>query len=336
MHEPNTLRPFDPNRPKTGLFTFTPDPHSSTLLTAADMRAMRTSVGFEGDKLAEFWSEVWRRDEYNLDDLFPFIVRVAWRLTRGLLVLRGSMQPDGFLNEVDDAQWNTPTPGSTPGGIHSLERNLIARPISILPPSPPIEWTNGDKDPAYYDPAADVALCDYAELMNALARRLSIESNKSGRLGLVPLVDLTMLRAAWPTPREIIAFESVMLDDAAQLLIEQGHLKARRTLKETHGFTDVEAYSLLLLARRIMRGMRVGTDTDIDKAAMVARLEDLASRMRDSLDFRGELMAYKTLAVVQGITKTQGVEDDVDNMVDTVDEVHAELLTEGEDDDAAE
>lgn len=342
MHETPTtggggghLRPFDPERPKTGLFVFSrPLDETPPIETFRDVLAIRASKGLEGDALREFWREAWHRHEINLDDLFPLIVRVAWRLTRALATAKGKLPADSFLNEIDQREWDSPSKGvNTTGGNSSLERQLVQNPIALLPPPPPAEWMDGSKDASFYDPASDEPLCTYVERIGTLARRLGVGHRKEGRLGLAPLMEVTLARAAWPTPREIMAYESVIVDDATQALIEYGTLKARRELQTAHGFTEEEINSLFLLARRVMKGIRNGVDTDADKAAMIARMEDLAARCRQALDLRAELMVLKSMAVVQGLTKTQGSEEDVDDMVDVVGDVaeEAKLLESGDD-----
>lgn len=329
-----SLRPFDPERPKTGLFLFTrPLDETPPIETFKDVLSIRFARGLEGDELRAFWDEAWHRHEFDLDDLFPVMVRAAWRLTRALGVAKGKLPLDGFLNELDQAEWDTPSVGVNSGAPRqSLERQLVQTPIALLPPPPPAEWSDGTKDASFYDPASDVELCTYVERMSTLSRRIGLGHRKEGRLGLAPLLELALTRAAWPTPREIIAYESVVVDDATQKFIQHGTLGARRKLQDEYGFNEEEVNSLLLLARRVMRGVRNGVDGDSDKAAMVARLEDLAARCHQALDLRAELMVYKTMAVVQGLTKTQGTEEDVDDMVDVVGEVtgEAKLLESGD------
>lgn len=327
------LRPFDPQRPRSGLFINLRDPEAAPVIPAL---ALRSSAGLEGDELREFWDEVWDRGGYELDVLFPFVVRAAWRLTRALAAAKGRLVLDGFLSEMSVGEWEQPTLGLTPGSNSSLERSLMASPSALLPPHPPDEWRDGSKDASYYDPASDVELCAFTDRIGVLSRRLGIGQRKEGRLGLAPLLDLPMVRVAWPTPREIMAYESVIVDEATQALLAHGTLGARREMMKLHGFTEDEVQSLLALARRVMRGIRNGADSDGDKAAMIARLEDLAARCRQNLDLRAELMVYKTMSVVQGLTKTQGTEEDVDDMVDVAGEIAKEadgvpLLEDGDD-----
>lgn len=327
-----SLRPFDPERPRKGLFNFREDPDSSTpLLTMRDLQQIRRGDGLQGEELSAFWAEHFNKGKLNLDELYPFIVAAAWRIARGLSMLKGKIGPETFLNEMDPCEWRTPSIGTNAGaGPRSIERALMVTSTAILPPAPPEEWLNGEKDPSYYDPASDIAYAQHLEVVMRVATRLGIEQRREGRFGLVPLTDPTIARTAWPTQREIMAFESVMVDESVSTLISDGHFGALRKLRESHGLSHEEAGSMVLLARRAMRQMRNGTDCDGDKATMVARLEDLAARCRTSLDLRAELMVYKTLAVVQGITKTQATDEDVDDMVNVAGEVIAGELTEGD------
>lgn len=330
-----SLRPFDPDRPRSGLFQFREDDGAAPpLLTVRDLQQIRRGEGLAGEELTAFWAEQFGKNKLDLDALYPFIVHAAWRLTRGLLSLKGRMQPDSYLNEMSHEEWTTPSVGSLPGNApRSIERTLTMHAVAVVPPAPPQEWLDGDKDPSFYDPSSDESYSTFLEIIGAVARRLGIEQRREGRLGLQALLDPITARAAWPTAREVLGFEAVMIDEAVQMLVGDGHFGAMRKMRDTHGLSHEEATSLVLLARRAMRSMRNGTDSDGDKATMIARLEDLASRCRTSLDLRAELMVYKTLATVQGITKTQGAEDDVDDMVEAAGEVIAGELTEGDEDD---
>jgi hypothetical protein len=327
-----SLKPFDPSRepdPKSALFNFQREPDEAPSVTSyRELQTIRRSEGLSGDALREFWADHWNRDQLDLDSIFPQIAHAAWRLTRGLQLAKGKLAADGYLGEMDQSEWSTPTNGSngTPGtsGRPDLEALLVQRELSILPPPPPDEWLNGDKDASFYDAAADLPLCLHNETMMAVARRVGLTHTRIGEIGAAPLLDINICRQAWPKPREIIAYEAVMVDEAVESLLTHGHFGARRDLMQRLGLVELEVASLMLLARRAMRGMRAGVDSDGDKATMVARLEDLAARCRLTLDLRAELMVYKTLATVQGITKTQGTEDDVDGMVDVVGEVIAE------------
>lgn len=333
QRDAGALRPFDPQRPKKGLFVFSKDPSEAPpIATFREALEIRSSAGLQGDELREFWAEHWHRHEFDLDALYPFIVRAAWRLTRALALAKGKLAPDQFLGEMDQSEWDTPTNGNVAGTSASLERHLTVYKCALLPPPPPVEWTDGSKDASYYDPASDVDLCAHVDRIGVLSRRLGIGMRKEGRLGLAPLLELAMVRAAWPTPREIMAYESVMADEVSEALLKYGHLGMRREIQKQHGLSEDETISMVMLARKVMRGLRVGSDADVDKATMVARLEDLAARCRQNLDLRAELMVYKTLAIVQGLTKTQGGEEDVDDMVEVAGEVAAEtpLLDEGD------
>lgn len=334
-----SLKPFDPARepdPKSALFNFQREPDEAPSVTSyRELQTIKRSEGLSGDALREFWADHWNRDQLDLDSIFPQIAHAAWRLTRALQLAKGKLAADGFLGEMEQSEWSVPTNGVNPNQAapgNNLEALLVQRELSILPPPPPEEWLNGDKDASFYDPAADAPLCLHNETMMAVARRVGLAHTKIGAIGAGPLLDINICRQAWPKPREIMAYEAVMVDEAVESLLTHGHFGARRDLMQRLGLVEMEVASLMLLARRAMRGMRSGTDSDGDKATMVARLEDLAARCRQTLDLRAELMVYKTLATVQGITKTQGTEDDVDGMVDVV----GEVIAEDEDDEPAE
>lgn len=333
-----SLKPFDPHRepdPKSALFNFQRDPDEAAVpMNYRELQIAKRAEGLSGDELRAFWAEHWNKDQLDLDELFPSIVHSAWRLARGLEIAKGRLGADGFLGEMSQDEWETPSIGLNPEEAakgNSFSALLVQREVSILPPPPPAEWTNGDKDASYYNPSTDEGLCKYNDTMMTVARRIGLAHTKQGRYGGAPLLDITITRQAWPKPREIMAYEAVMIDEAVNSLLANGHFGARRDLMTRLGLCEAEVGSLILLGRRAMRGMRAGTDSDGDKATMVARLEDLAARCRATLDLRAELMVYKTLATVQGITKTQGVEDDVDDMVEVVGEV-----IEGDDDEEKE
>lgn len=322
------IRPFDPDRRRDGLFNFERPDGAPPLEVYEQALELRRSRGLEGEELEEFWKEVFERGEATLDELYPFVVRVAWRLVRCMARTRGAIGPDEFLEDAAARVPGWAEPVALVGEGHDMRdrivRRLAERRVPLLPPPPPEEWTNGDKDPDYYSPASDGPLMLYVETLAKVGNRLGLSNRKAGRMGIKPLVDPALVRAAMPSPNELCAYERVLVEETTRSIFERGQLETAAWLRKEHGLTEVEAGDLVRMARRATMAVTVGTDVEMNKAMMVARLEDLARRCRENLDLRAELMTYKSIAVVLGLDRLDAQGSDIDDMVDIVDEEEEE------------
>lgn len=332
------IRPFDPDRerqPLPALFVNLEPDTAPVIESVRELAAVKRSPGLSGEELDRFFNEVFERPDLTLDDIYPFVVRVAWRVVRCMAKLRGAIGPDESLERAGErlpGAWDEPWALLERADTRDrLVREMAAVRVPLLPPAPPAEWLNGEKDVTYYDPASDAPLCNYVQTFVQVAKRLGVPNRKEGRLGLRPLADLSIARAAMPSSAEILACERVMVEEAVGAVLEHGHFGAVKALRDRYGLHDSEVGDLLLMARLAMQNIQGGMDTQAKRALMEARLEELAARARSGLDLRAELMALKELGSVQGLKIVDPEGDDIDDMIDVVDQEIA--ASEGRDDD---
>lgn len=339
------IRPFDPNRERArplGLFrNLIEDEGFPAIDGVLDSGLVRRSEGLSGDKLETFFNRAFDKPELTLDDLYPVVIRSTWRIVRSMARVRGLIGSDEPLELAGHrlpGQWDEPVALAEAADTRDkLVRRLATSRTPLFPPKPPAEWTNGEKDPAYYDPVSDEPLCDYINTIIEIAKRIGIPNTEDGRLALRPLTDPTLLRVAMPSPAEIIACERVMVEETVGSILEHGHIGAAQDLRRRFGLHDNEIGDLVLMARLAMQNVQGGMDTAAKRALMEARLEELAARARKGLDLRAELMTLKELASVQGLKIVDPEGDDLDDMIDVVDEVADDgddpdnLLLEGND-----
>lgn len=105
-----------------------------------------------------------------------------------------------------------------------------------------------------------------------------------------------------PTPQALLLFEDRLLRRVGRALVQGGRQRAMDALERLLGPVSLHErrdWSALPIGR--LRDMQ-GTQTEDDRALMVARLEELALRATDALDVRAALSILRQIAAVQGLT----------------------------------
>jgi len=253
----------------------------------------------------------------------------AWRITRLMARLRGFLSENESLGEMDRAFWSTP--GEAPANykippyysaksrlaIHlALERQPDLGLTPPEPPAPPDLWcslvqTIGD-DILVYEGTKD-----YPNM---------------GRLGFAPLIDPERAVSHWPSPDQLIAFETIVAEEALELLVKKSTASASRYLQSKYGFRWEDSTQILRLARRAAVAI-TQTDLEEDRAISRLRLDDLRERAADALHLQAELGAVKVQAQISGLTRFEPQDENRD-IIDTIARVSAErskrLLPEGD------
>jgi len=132
-----------------------------------------------------------------------------------------------------------------------------------------------------------------------LVQRLLIREDHYGLIGLFDAG-----RDWWPNRTAILIEEDTFIRKTLQSLINTTYQRTWRRLQKTHRFTRPEIESLIHCARRLST-RRLDGDIEEEKAIMVMRFEEIASRARSALDHRAEIAAQKAASVVLGLGKTE-------------------------------
>lgn len=201
--------------------------------------------------------------------------------------------------------------------------------FALLPPSPPFFFTDritggimGD-----YDPDADKLLGEYIRCLRLTANRLGVYEGTlvepdAGIVGMELLTDPRTVRAAFPTPEMLIAWEIILVEEAMELVITQGRHKAQHSLRQTHGLRLHEALGLIRMAmsETVRRNL---FNSEEEKAMMLMVLDDHRKRAREACDLRVELQNIKATVVVQGLARV-APEDSLSMFVNAVKSVARE------------
>lgn len=200
-----------------------------------------------------------------------------------------------------------PLTSKMPAIIRNLFRLAGADGLALLPPPPPAP--DPDKQALDYDPKQDRKLLCYTKMLAIMYRAMHLDGGtksnpKEGIYGIQGLLDPMTIRLCFPTPQQIMAWETLMVDTAVDLFNEQGYLLAKEQLKEQYGLQQREIDSIIKITRLQVRDM-MQEDADESRARLIAQLQNFTKRARDAMDFRGELGGYKQLAILHGLSRSE-------------------------------
>lgn len=281
--------------------------------------------------------------QLTLDDLLPQRIKVAHRLVREMGRLRGLVQPNETLEaalkprDFNVDPWIIPTEFEAPKDRRKsfpdvIEAMLDAeqlpamywmgrwngtngewtryRGVALMPPPVPKMWLDeGGNVLQGYNPYDDKLLMAFMEVMCKTADRLCIEQGSRddphmGTYAMSGLANLELIRPAFPTKLQLITWETILVDQTLDLLIEKSERMARKQLFYMYGMMDHEIDSMIALARAQAIGRHCG-DQDTNRAIVILKIEDNIRRCRENLNVKAEMNGLKQLALVMGLTSEQ-------------------------------
>ncbi len=243
---------------------------------------------------------------------------LAWRVARALGAAQNHLDFDTRLADVPEAAWRSHTASYTqgkPNGPAWLQA-VAAVPVGLVP-------------------IAQTATV-FADVLWTIACRLGIRATSGGRLGLFSLLDELESHAspenaglAWPTPEEIMTFEDALVLHTLRLATESpaggasngdsepaSTGKAERVLRQDYGLTEPEVRSIMAMVR--VRALELLPTGELGRAMTWASLEDGVRRSQAAMDLRSELNFRKLQAMVLGLTRGQGPEDQAQEFLNVV------------------
>lgn len=236
----------------------------------------------------------------------------AWRITRKLALLQGSLSSDDQplealdLGGVDcwvEGRGLWPTRRMGVWGIHSaVGRNRAPNPLPLAPPIPKTE-----------DPAGDPEFVCFLQVASRLAEYL-------GTPHVEPLLHPKTCHQAWPSKSLILGIERSVVERIYDVLVSEGHREAVLVCVDQMGMGREEANGVVLCARRLLsQGVRF--DINEDRAMMLLRLEELGRRARAECDLRLEAKVLQQQGIVMGLGQ-QPPANLLDALADAAAEVH--------------
>lgn len=271
-----------------------------------------------------FWAQAFRLDAASFAEFEWFRLVCAWRIT--MLVARecGLVEPDEVLAEAIERRQGIPfffaleksdIPRRSVYGWPSamaLKELVHEHGLWLAPPDIPDSARDPDGllDPTY-DPRDDRRLGAWCDLVELAARHLRLSSGTKaypgmGDYGLRGVQNPLLARILWPTPRQLLAFEQRLVDEALSSLGGRaGARMVRKKLLAKYGFDAHEVKALVAAAGREAVARFGGQDVEHARAMLLLQLDDLQERAYQATDHRAELMVLKTKAVVLGVTKAE-------------------------------
>ena len=305
-----------------------------------DMSLEEWQKKLDRDRARALFTRAFERPHITLDDLLPQRCVVAWRLTREMARLRGFVAPDESLTEMhDDAGdfWTVPrglvletgswqtghyTPevgqsmreaealGENYRVIVNLDEQEEKEGLALTPPPVPLAYREDDGSIMEdYDPSKDRLLAVWLRLIDTLCRNMGIMAGSKdhpmlGRDGYAPLSRPMTARVAWPSHFQLVAFESMLIEEVLDLMVRGSLASLKREMKHRYGLIPYEVDQLVKMAK-IQARAAIESDVEDDRGVMAMRLEDFVKRAQDSLDLRAELAGLKQLSIVLGLSRVE-------------------------------
>lgn len=193
--------------------------------------------------------------------------------------------------------------------------------MTLQPPAtPPIAFEARDSpDDRYaaavehpmYDPATnDEAIKSWTTGMLMVAHDLGVAEDIEQAFAVEQMLPdpcvaptgLRFVRALWPSPEEIMAFEAGLLETITGMLTGQSTHAVREHFSKQLRLNRYELDGLIKAAKRaIFEGYR--SDPEDERVLMVARLERMYEDARETMDMRSQIQIQKQLAIVLGLSQ---------------------------------
>lgn len=231
------------------------------------------------------------------EEFLPQRIMVMWRLARAAALVLGLAQRDQTLDEATEIRpdpWTeTVRPLLSPTQQWLLRRTSAATLGSLY---------SDDGLPLL--PPDDARLGRWCAAMALLARDLGLGRTERERQGLRGLLEPRSALYAGVTVEHILALEDMLIDQTQDLVVRQGGERVAIThLREQYGLTRKEATALVQLAKSVAQ-QEAGGDLEQNRVILESQLKDYAGRARETLNMADELRAYRELARVQGLTRS--------------------------------
>ena len=337
LQNPPLVTEIDPDRPMSSVLAMSLKPYTPE---QDNPNPQLAAIAYQ--KLVEHTFKLaWSEPHFTLEDLLPYRIKIAQRLIRQMSRMRGYLESDAQMMELSAQQWMVPSPIRKTSGLNGFlavsddvrmifdrsEKHLTDKfqtpvlsddgkiqfipGLALMPPPVPMRFrdeTTGTVLPDY-DPDQDTNLVLYCRLLSVVAEEMHISAGAKwdknlGRYGLMGLLDPKTVRLAMPSRLQMIAWETMLLDEFLDKIVEEGIRSGSTTIMEKYGFGRQEINSLLKMAKAIAK-QRPESDIEEDRGLMILRLEDLIKRSKDALDLRVETVALKQMAIVQQLNTEQ-------------------------------
>lgn len=250
--------------------------------------------------------------QFNLD---PWLIPEEWKRPTGVALSSLSQISIKYYRQVEQLSEKFHYKRHVLEAEEGQKKHKAYPGLALLPPPVPWDWWEQDRYTKRrrvmenYNPHEDLALVFYTKVVNQIAQELQIEQGSfddpdQGRYGMKGLTSVETIREIFPSRFQIVAYEELLIEETLQTMTKFGQSRARKVLRDRHGFTRAEIEGLCKIAKAYIR-KQLEADIEEDRAFMVTRLEEFVRRARESLDLRAELAGLKQLTIVLGLARSE-------------------------------
>lgn len=233
-------------------------------------------------------------------------ILVLWRLVRIMTRICGITAEDETLDSTlgditDPDPWRVgiqPTQSASTFG----QQQVVRKPTANIILQAYLDAKEPDKPVTQIIPLLPnrETAVEWCRLVNKIVEGTGMEYPEQSAAGLHGLLDPATAHHHGVTPTQIFEVEELLIQEAQNLIIDQGERPAIRYFRDRHAFSANEASALIRLARA--ESMRsAGSNVDENRAIMIHQLKDFITRARAAMSLDIELRALKELAKVQGL-----------------------------------
>lgn len=221
------------------------------------------------------------------------VLLVAWRVSRGLGIAGRVITPSQGLCDLPPKKWETP-----------LDTPLLPAPTPLDP----------RLAPTAFGQALAVAL-----------PHLHVHQGGPTHYVVQWLLEDPHTRAVmvWPEPKELQAFERMVMGTAQRILSSKGRVPMARYFTDRLGLSDKEARELISQVLEHYRGLGA-VDPDVERGILLERAERFYKRAVESGTLREEGNAIKLHAQLVGLTREAPTQPDEEvNLLEVIRAVNA-------------
>lgn len=304
---------------------FRRDPQSPPIPRMPSLMAPGVAGYRKQKSIRQFYEEWFAGEDLSLEDLYPYRLKVAWRVARALATARGVItskrQTLLEATRIQPSPWTEPFHFRAHTTADAFLTDICEqRQLPLLPPDIAAVHEDGRVDRGY-DPEQDESLLDFIRLTEHVATRLLfVPRTREGRFGMAGLFEPSIARLAWPSAVEIMHFEQGLIEKTYSTMVDStndaGDEEAVSSLRVDMDLNPDEILSVLAMARSYAI-VATGLDDPESYFLMeIAKLQDLAQRQSSREDFRGAAQTRRDVLRLISARADNDTDEDYDQIVE--------------------
>jgi hypothetical protein len=129
------------------------------------------------------------------------------------------------------------------------------------------------------------------------------------------LLDPQTAREVWPSARELVEFEALLVTDALQQMVDTTANEAESHLRTRYDLQEHEVREIMGLAKRLA-AHRV--DLDGARATCILQMQKAIAEAREAVDHRAVIAGIERMARLYGLDRAAVEDGDINDMAQSV------------------